>query len=89
MHYDPVATYTPVAEDCFLVMIFSLSMKHDRHLKQLDVNMAFLKSPLLHELWVRFAAGHRHPFGHVIPRLDHFLFALYQPVTHGYTLQHT
>lgn len=38
------------------------------HLKQLDVKNPFLNSLLLHEVWVRFPAGYRHPsLGTLLP----------------------
>lgn len=78
VHHDSLATYSPVASDSSPLTLLSLIMTHDLHLKQLDVNTAFINSPLLHEVWVRFLTDYQHPFGNPFAKLYRLLHGLRQ-----------
>mmetsp|Transcript_36555 Transcript_36555/g.70156 ORF Transcript_36555/g.70156 Transcript_36555/m.70156 type:complete len:263 (+) Transcript_36555:948-1736(+) len=89
VHYDRLATHAPVASERSLLIMFSLTMKHHLHLKQMDIITAFPNVPLVHEVWVRFPAGYLHPSGHTFAKLDKSLYGLKQAAADWYTLQHT
>lgn len=64
-------------------------MRHDLHLKQMDVNTEFLNSSLVHQVLERFSTGYIHPFGHAFVILVTSLCGVRQDSGDWYTLQHT
>lgn len=55
---------------------------------QLDVKIGFLKSPLDHEVPVRFPGGHGHPSGHACALLHNSQYDLKHSASDRYALQH-
>lgn len=76
VHFNP--DHAPAASGSSLLVLISLMATHNRHFKQLDVKTAFLKSPLAHEVWVRFPTGYMHPRGHSFAKLRKSLYDLRQ-----------
>lgn len=68
-HYDTSATHARVASDPSLLILPSLTMRHDLRLKRMDIKAAFLNSSLAHEVWARFLARYVHPSGHRVASL--------------------
>lgn len=50
VHLNPDATHAPVASDSSLLVYVSLVVTHNLYVKQLNLNVAFLNSPLTYEV---------------------------------------
>lgn len=80
--------YAPVASDSSLISLPALTLRHNLHLKQIDVKTAFVSSPLEHDAKVRFITGYEHPSGYSHASLHNLLRGLKHEASDRYDLQH-
>lgn len=50
VHFGPMNTHALVVSDPSLLIVLSLTIMHNFHLKELDAKTAFLDFPLFHEV---------------------------------------
>eukprot|EP00241_Pyramimonas_parkeae_P007853 CAMPEP_0114245730 /NCGR_PEP_ID=MMETSP0058-20121206/12063_1 /TAXON_ID=36894 /ORGANISM="Pyramimonas parkeae, CCMP726" /LENGTH=178 /DNA_ID=CAMNT_0001358825 /DNA_START=989 /DNA_END=1525 /DNA_ORIENTATION=- len=73
-HFSPDSTHAPVASDSSLLVMMSLVAIRVLKIKQMDAKSAFLNSPLIHDVWVRFPDGYVHSLGHSFTKLCKSLY---------------
>mmetsp|Transcript_36402 Transcript_36402/g.69861 ORF Transcript_36402/g.69861 Transcript_36402/m.69861 type:complete len:194 (-) Transcript_36402:909-1490(-) len=87
-HFSPDSTHAPVASDSSLLVMMSLVAIRVLKIKQMDAKSAFLNSPLIHDVWVRFPDGYVHSLGHSFTKLCKSLYGPKQAAADWYELQH-
>lgn len=88
MHYDPLTTHAPVASGSSPMVLFSTTVHHNLHLKQMNVKTAFLNLTFEHEVWVGFLVGYDHPSREIFALQHTSLDVLKQATCDWYALQH-
>lgn len=73
-----MATHAYVASEASLMMMLSLTVRHDFHLKQMDLKTAFLNSTLEHKAWIMFPDGNEHASDDTFAKLHKLVYGLKQ-----------